>query len=145
MKTERFRESLTSIPSSEYFQVRAQSGWRLMAVEWERMADAEPGPQEEVPFGMRVAADCHHLEYDTQEMAVLTLMMELILQEYSFAAIARDLNSHDFRRRDGAGWTEISVFNLVPRLIEVGPRMFSTTDWHERRLKVFKMLGMRTA
>ena len=143
--TERIRERISGTPGPDYFQLRMQSGWRLIAVEWERMADAEPVAQEEVPFGMRIAADCQHLEYDATEMAVLTLMMELILQEYSFARIAQALNEHGFRRRDDKPWTEISAFNLLPRLIEVGPRMFSTADWHERRQKVFKVLGVRTS
>ncbi|MBV8206470.1 MAG: recombinase family protein [Acidobacteria bacterium] len=138
---ERVRERLSGVPSSEYFEVRMRAGWNLVAVEWERMADDQPIPREEVPYGMRVAGDCQHLEYAPDEMAVLTLMMELILQEHGFGRIAMELNDHGFRRRNGVLWTEISAFNMLPRLIEIGPRMFSTTDWHERRDRIYKLLG----
>jgi len=40
----------------------------------------------------KVAADCAHLVYDPNEMAVMMLMMELILQERGFAQIAAELN-----------------------------------------------------
>lgn len=141
MSKERVREHIEGIPGGDYFEVRQRAGWKLIAVEWERVADDKPTPREDLPYGMRVASDCQHLEYEPHEMAVLTLMMELIVQEHGFARIARELNDHGFRRRDGADWTEISAFNLLPRLIEIGPRMFSTEDWHERRQRIYKLLG----
>jgi hypothetical protein len=33
-------------------------------------------------------------------------------------------------------WTRIAVFNMMPRLIEVGPRLFSSEEWEKRRLKL---------
>ena len=140
-KSERVRERISGIPGSDYFEVREKAGWKLIAVEWERMADDQPTEKEEIPYGMRVASDCQHLEYDPDEMAVLTLMMELILQEHGFGRIANELNEHGFRRRDSAQWTEISAFNMLPRLIEIGPRMFSTADWYERRKRIYQLLG----
>jgi len=139
-KPERIRERISGIPDTDYFEVRKRAGWKLIAVEWERAGDDRPATREEIPYGLRVANDCQHLEYDPDEMAVLTLMMELILQEQGFKHIASDLNQHGFRRRDGANWTEVSAFNLLPRLIEVGPRMFSTADWHERRKRIYELL-----
>jgi hypothetical protein len=139
-KPERVRERISGIPDNDYFEVRKRAGWKLIAVEWERASDDQPTSKEEIPYGLRVASDCQHLEYDPDEMAVLTLMMELILQEQGFKHIASQLNEHGFRRRDGAEWTEVSSFNLLPRLIEVGPRMFTTAEWHERRKRIYELL-----
>ncbi|HZU23574.1 MAG TPA: recombinase family protein [Terriglobales bacterium] len=135
------KDRISGVPDGEYFQVRQRAGWKLIAVEWERAADDAPAEKEEIPYGLRVAADCQHLEYDADEMAVLTLMMELIVQEHGFSRIASELNEHGFRRRDGAQWTEISAFNMLPRLIEIGPRMFPTADWQERRKRIYQLLG----
>jgi hypothetical protein len=33
-------------------------------------------------------------------------------------------------------WTPVSVFQMLPRLIEVGPKIFSTREWQERRENV---------
>jgi len=87
---EHVKERIEGIPPSEYFQVRQQAGWRLVAVEWERESGAAgEAPTEEVPYGLRVAGDCQHLEYEPNEMATLTLLMELIIQEHGFPQMAR--------------------------------------------------------
>jgi len=33
-------------------------------------------------------------------------------------------------------WTPTAVFTLLPRLIEVGPQMFSSEEWIGRREKI---------
>ncbi len=35
--------------------------------------------------------------------------------------------------RDGRPWSRVAVFNMIPRLIEVGPRFFSSEEWEQRR------------
>jgi hypothetical protein len=30
----------------------------------------------------------------------------------------------------------VAVFNMMPRLIEVGPRIFSSVEWEKRRVKI---------
>jgi hypothetical protein len=40
-----------------------------------------------------------------------------------------DLNEKGFRMRDGRPWNRIAVFNMMPRLIEVGPRLFGSEEW----------------
>jgi len=37
------------------------------------------------------------------------------------------------RMRDGKPWTRVAVFNMTPRLIEVGPRLFATDEWNKAR------------
>jgi hypothetical protein len=61
------------------------------------------------------------------------LMMELLVQDFSYSSIVSDLNEKGLRMRDGRPWTRVAVFNMTPRLIEVGPRIFSTEEWHKLR------------
>jgi hypothetical protein len=66
----------------------------------------------------------------------LLLMMDLLAQDFSYSAIVSDLNEKGFRQRDGRPWSRIAVFNMMPRLIEVGPRIFSSEEWEKRRVRL---------
>jgi len=65
-------------------------------------------------------------------------LMELIVQEGSYAHIADEINRRGFRTRQGARWTAISVFETLPRLIEVGPQLFQSEEWQKRRQHIPK-------
>lgn len=145
-KFERIRDVLTGPMSSEYFNRRTEAGWKLIGIEcqaeWQReVADDAPAATgtappkfvEEVPYGLRVGDDSIHLEENPAEMAVLVMMMDLIVQDKRLSAVADELNRNGFRTRDGREWSAPSVFNMVPRLVEVGPRIFSTEEWAARK------------
>jgi hypothetical protein len=127
----------------EYFQQKAEEGWRLVAVEWEREAEGEGGDLrlliEEVPYGLQVADDCLHLKDNPEELHVLMLMMELIVKDYSISRVADELNTQGLRTRRGTKWSAVSVFNMLPRLIEVGPRIFTTEEWVAKRVHFFRL------
>jgi hypothetical protein len=76
---------------------------------------------------------------DSKENQALMLMMELLVQDFSFSSIVSDLNEKGFRMRDGRRWSPVAVFNMIPRLIDVGPRLFSTNEWEARRQKFMRM------
>jgi len=139
-KLERVRESVEGSLDPEYVKQRERAGWRLVAVEWQRESDAEapePAPHvEETPFGVRVAGDCEHLEENPQEMQFLLTMMELIIQDVSIVKIAEELNRKGYRTRKGTEWGPVAVFNMLPRLIELTPRIFATEEWVERRKRL---------
>jgi hypothetical protein len=112
----------------------------MVSIEWRReLPDSEAPTEgafdEEIPYGLRVSDDCKRLEVEPREHQALMLMMELLVQDFSYSAIVSDLNEKGFRMRDGRPWSRISVFNMVPRLIEVGPRFFSSQEWEKRRLR----------
>ncbi len=141
-ESERVRETLQGPLDAAYLKQREQAGWRMVAVEWERAAAApmvpvappEAAPSlEEAPFGMRVAGDCEHLEQNPTEMQFLLSMMELIIQDVSLVKVAEELNRKGFRTRKGAEWGPVAVFNMLPRLIELTPRIFNNQEWLERR------------
>jgi hypothetical protein len=70
---------------------------------------------------------------DPDERETLFQMMELMVEEGSYARIAEEINRRGFRTRDGSPWTPISVFEMLPRLIEVGPHVFRSAEWEKRR------------
>jgi hypothetical protein len=39
---------------------------------------------------------------------------------------------------DGRPWSRVALFNMMPRLIEVGPRLFSTDEWVKVRQRFSK-------
>ena len=143
-KVERIREVLRDSLSIEYLKQRADAGWRLVALEWQREVEGEaeqpPELVEDVPYGMRVAADCSHLEEDRTEKQALLLMMDLIVQDQPLSRVADGLNRAGFRTRQGTAWSPVSVFNMLPRLIEVGPRIFSSEEWMARRDRLMRVV-----
>ena len=139
-KIERVRDTWSRPITAEYLARQASFGWKLVSVTWEREVEPDPGGssrrQEDPPYGLRVAGDGVHLEENTAELEVLLVIMEGIVQDHSISKISDDLNRRDFRTRNGSLWTPTAVFTLLPRLIEVGPQMFSSEEWIGRREKI---------
>lgn len=140
-KIDRMREKVTILPTSMYLSKMHDAGWSLVALEWEREVESSapssepevPGASEEIPFGLRISSDCHHLEDDPLEMQTLKFLAEMIVQDISFTSMADALNVREYRARDGRPWNAAGVFKLTPRLIEVAPRILSGTEWESRR------------
>ena len=143
-KLNRVREVVKSLPDPVYLAQRSEAGWKLVALEWERVGqtgETQNQPiREEVPYGLRVSDDCFHLEENPEELQVLMLMMEEIVQDNPLSKVVSALNAAGFRTREGDPWDAVGVFNMLPRLIEVGPRMFSTEEWELRRRRLFKVV-----
>jgi hypothetical protein len=141
--SERLRELLAAPLTPGDITQKLNQGWRMIAVEWEResQSPSEPAPfTEEVPFGLEVGDDCRHLKENIAEKQVLILIMEMIVQDKKLSQIADELNLRRYRTRQGTGWNPASVFNLLPRLIEVGPRIFTSEEWVSRRQHLFKVV-----
>ena len=134
-KLERMRQEVTESFGAADITRQAQQGWKLVAVEWERELpqDAKPRAADEVPFGLRVVPGDARLEENPTEQEILFQMMELVVQDGPYSLIADELNRRGYRTRQGARWTPISVFQMLPRLIEVGPGIFATHQWQERK------------
>ncbi len=143
-RIERIREVVTGSVDLEYMKTKVEAGWKLVALEWRRELPGDDKQHdvivEEIPYGLRVASDCSRLEEDADEKNVLMQMMELIVQDYSVSLVATELNKKGLRTRSGSYWTPVSVFNMLPRLIEVGPRIFSSEEWESRRDRLLKMV-----
>jgi hypothetical protein len=150
-KVESLRETLSSLLTPEYLKQKEEAGWRPVAVEWQREvtlfeARSEEGtpssPEagaEEIPFGLRIASDCHHLEENAGEMEVLKVLAELIVQDLSFPEMAAALNQRGFRTRGGQLWSSLGVFKLTPRLIDVAPRILAGSEWETRKKQITRV------
>jgi len=140
---ERVREELQGPLTDEEIRRKAQAGWKPVAVVWERAVDTGApvfSREVDVPYGYKVAADAIHLEVNNPENDVLMLTMELIVQDQRLSQIAAKLNEKGFRTRSGFLWNPASVFELLPRLIEAGPRIFTSEEWIERRKRLGQLL-----
>jgi hypothetical protein len=110
----------------------------LVSLEWRRELPESEAPSEgafseDIPYGLRISEDCQRLEIDPTENRVLVTMMELLVQDFTYSSIVSDLNEKGFRMRNGKPWNRVALFNMTPRLIEVGPRLFSTEEWRKLR------------
>jgi hypothetical protein len=137
MAKQRMREVVWEFPSEILLRQRASEGWRLAGLEWEReAADGVPSTLDdslEVPYGLQVAADGVHLVDNPAERAALMVMMDLIADDAPLSEVVAALNKRGMVTRAGASWTAPEVFNLLPRMVETGPRIFARQDWIAQR------------
>jgi hypothetical protein len=146
-KIDRMRERVTILPTSTYLSKMHDAGWTLIALEWEREVETSSAPEpeqlpaasEEIPFGLRIGADCRHLEDDPLEMQTLRFLAEMIVQDISFTSMADALNVREYRTRDGRPWNAAGVFKLTPRLIDVAPRILSGAEWESRKKQLSRV------
>ena len=142
---ERIRDVISGPFSPEIMQQRSAAGWQLLSIEWRRELPGDEPPtdgaySEDIPYGLRISDDCRRLEADPREHQALVLMMELLVQDFPLSNVVSDLNEKGFRTRAGKPWSRITVFNMLPRLIEVGPSLFSTEEWEARRQKFARLV-----
>jgi hypothetical protein len=135
---ERIRDVISGPFSPEIIGQRTAAGWQLVSIEWRReLPDSETPSEgafgEDIPYGLRISDDCQRLEVEPNENKALMLMMDLLGQDFSYSHIVSDLNEKGFRMRDGKPWSRVSVFKMMPRLIEVGPRLFASDEWKTRQ------------
>jgi hypothetical protein len=137
--TERMRQVLEGPLTADELERRSAEGWRPVAVEWERTgspAAATAPVKQQVPYGLRISDDHQHLEEHAGEVQVMLAILEGIVEDRSMSRIAEELNHRGFFMRTGEAWTQSGVFELLPRLIDFGPRLFSRQEWIERRRKL---------
>jgi hypothetical protein len=143
-KLQRTREILSNPMTAAYLDRKADQGWKPVAVIWERQVDDDAPPladiTEPVPYGLKIAEDCMALEEDVQEREALIVMLEMIVQDKPLSETAEELNRRGFRTRLNSPWTPGSVFDMLPRLIAVGPRVFSTEEWVVRRGRLMNVI-----
>ena len=139
-KKERIRESLSGLPTLEYLMNRIELGWRPTAIEWERdilPAGANPDDwSEEIPYGLQVSADCTGLVENPSEREIITRALDMIVDDLPLSRVAAELNQRGFRTRAGEPWSPSDLFSLLPRMIQVGPKLFTSEQWTTRRQKL---------
>jgi Recombinase len=141
-RNEYLREIVKGELDAAHVREMQENGWKPRAVEWEREAPAEAAPPrvEDVPYGLRIAPDCGHLEENPDEMRILFTMMELVVQDRSLTRMAEELNRRGYATRDAKPWTPLAVYNIFPRLVDVTPRIFSSENWKSRRSELPRVM-----
>src|SRR3954447_21673810 len=153
-RKERVRESLNALPTLENLVQRVEQGWKLVAIEWERDAVSAPAPTpmpgsqvavneevvEAIPFGLRVADDCSGLVESPSEKQIVITALDMIVDDRPLSQVADELNRRGYKMRDGQPWTPTALFVLLPRMIEIGPKLFSSGDWTTRKQRLQRVV-----
>ncbi len=138
-KKERIREALTGLPTLDYLMKRIELGWKPTAIEWERDIVPEGVEQqwsEEIPYGLQVSTDCTGLVENPSEREIITLAIDMIVDDCPLSRVASELNQRGFKTRDGKPWGPSDLFSLLPRMIQVGPKLFTSEQWVSRRQRL---------
>jgi hypothetical protein len=69
-------------------------------------------------------------------MDVLLFIYERVVSGWRPPELAAELNHHGYHTRRGSPWTASAVFDLLPRLIELSPKLQARPDWPSRRAKL---------
>jgi hypothetical protein len=139
---ERFREPVRDRPTPDYLNERRTEGWNLVALEWEREAKDESQRSwvEEIPYGLQVSPDCSRLVQNPKEMEIVTIALDMIVEDCPLSHVSDELNRRGLRTRQDARWTPGALFNLLPRMIQMGPRLFASDEWTTRRQRLPKVV-----
>ncbi len=134
---ERFREPVTALPTPDAVETRRMEGWRLAAIEWEREGVREaPEGRRPIPYGLCISTDCRHLEVHPAEKEVVATIIAMIAGDHPLSKIAFELNQRGSRTRSGAEWTQLKIFQMLPRVIELGPEILSQREWSESKKRL---------
>lgn len=138
---DRIRDVIAGPLTFDYFGQRTAKGWTVVAVEWRKPSVTgeplvEEADSQETPYGQRISLDCGHLVEDKLEMDVLLFIYERVVSGWRPTEIAAEMNKRGYRTRHLLPWTPAAVFDLLPRLIELSPKLQGRPDWPSRRAKL---------
>ena len=91
---------------------------------------------EEIPFGLRVADDCSGLVENQAERETIVIALDMIVEDRPLSQVADELNRRGYRTRADQPWTPSALFTLLPRMIQIGPRVFNSQEWTTRRQRL---------
>jgi len=138
---ERIREALSGLPTLEHLVKRVEAGWKLVAIEWEREAAGAPLAThefdvEEIPYGLRVSDDGAGLVASEAERQIVITALDMIVEDCPLSRVADELNRRGHTTREGTPWTPSTLYTLLPRMIQVGPKVFRSDEWVTRKKRL---------
>ena len=140
---ERVREPLTELPTRDYLMRRIELGWKPTAIEWERdilPAGEEQSYAEEIPYGLQVSPDGKGLVENPLEKQIVTMAIDMIVEDCALSRVAAELNLRGHKTRAGNPWGPSDLFTLLPRMIQIGPKLFTSEQWVTRRARLPKVV-----
>lgn len=131
VKKERQRETVKALPTPDDVRARAEDGWQLVAVEWQReVEEIEEDSWHQTPYGLVTDEGEQRLRPHQGEEEALRVMLAMVIDDNnSLAQVADELNRRGLRTRDGGHWSQGAVFNMLPRLVDAAPRIFDSPAW----------------
>ncbi len=137
-RTERFKEAVAELPTAEEVRRRAEQGWKLVAVEWQRESEAAPDDVavswRAAPYGLETPDGGYELVESSQEEAALRLILGMVIDDRNtLCEVAAELNRRGFRTRGGEDWSQSAVFTMLPRLVDVAPKLYASPAWAAER------------
>jgi hypothetical protein len=60
----------------------------------------------------------------------------MVVDDQPLSRVAAELNKRNYRTRAGREWTPSDLFSLLPRMIQVGPKLFTSEEWTARRQRL---------
>ncbi len=135
MAADRFREHPPNPIDAAYLEERAAQGLVAVEIVWEKQETRAPVPPPRlaVPYGWRAVPGAQFLEEDQDETAILRLMLDRLIDDQPFWKVAEELNAHGRRTRGGEAWSQVAIFELLPRLVEMAPALFRAPSWQGAR------------
>ncbi len=97
---ERIRDVISGPFSPDVIQQRTAAGWQMVSIEWRReLPDAEAPTEgvfhEDIPYGC-ASPRLQAAGARSCRAPALMLMMELLVQDFSYSSIVSDLNERAF-------------------------------------------------
>jgi hypothetical protein len=80
-----------------------------------------------------VADDCAGLVENPFEKQIILTALDMIVEDCPLSQIADELNRRGHKTREDKPWTPSELFVLLPRMIQVGPKVFTSDEWSTRR------------
>lgn len=96
------------------------------------MPNKDTGLGQEIPYGLKVSDDGARLVENQQEIDAVICALDKIVADLPLSQVVAEMNSRGYRMRNGQPWTPTAVFTLLPRMIEMSPRLFSADKWVNR-------------
>ena len=70
------------------------------------------------------------------ERQIVIIALDMIVEDRPLSQVADELNRRGHTTRDGQQWTPSALFTLLPRMIQVGPKVFRSEEWVTRKQRL---------
>ena len=70
------------------------------------------------------------------ERQIILIALDMIVEDRPLSHVADELNQRGYRTREAQPWTPAVLFALLQRMIQVGPKVFSSEEWNTRKQRL---------
>jgi len=70
------------------------------------------------------------------ERQIVIVALDMIVEDRPLSQVADELNRRGHTTREGNPWTPSALFTLLPRMIQVGPKVFRSEEWVTRKQRL---------